>query len=365
MSDHPSRRALTERCDFAEMFGSHQLFVEPKAFRAWLAQAQLKAIALSKAEAVEAAVTAFGQRQVAPVMVGDVAVIDVCGPITYKSSWWSYYFGGASIMDLQLQFRLALADPAVRTIVFRIDSPGGVVDMMPEFADEIFAARGPKPILAIADTMVASCAYWLASQADLIYATASAQLGAIGVYCEHDDISGMLEKAGIKITLIAHGDHKVDGNPYEPLPDAVRADIQADVDELGDWFDTAVARGRGVKKAAVLETFGQGKVFRGKKAIALGMADKPGTFVQVLGKLTKGRATAAVAPMPAKGEALGKNADGPEDDDETCDQCTPDCPCELEECPPDCSTCGPDCACRASAKAAADDAAAILAALAD
>lgn len=367
------------RTDFEQMFGGGELFVEPKAFRAWLANAKVKASALAGPDAVRAAVEAFAQRSVAPVLVGDVAVIDVVGCITYKASWLSYYFGGAAIQDLQQQFRMALADPAVKTIIFRMDSPGGVVDMMPEFADEVFAARGQKPIIAVADTMICSCAYWLASQADTIYATQSAQLPAIGVFCEHDDVSGMLEKAGIKITLIAHGDSKVDGSPYSPLSDTARADMQASVDEIGGWFDAAVARGRGVDVATVLEKFGQGKVFRGKTAIKLGLADKSGTFGQVLGRLVKTRSapTMARADVAVPPVMAGKKADDVEVEVELegCPDCDDDCPCEEVECPDDCQACSKGCSCFTSkqAKAAAaaqvvladQDAAAILVALAE
>ncbi len=356
------------RSEFEQMFGAGELFVEPKAFRAWLATAKLKASGLTSADAIKSAVQAFDQRTVAPKMAGDVAVIDVCGPITYKASWLSYFFGGAAIMDLQQQFRLAMADPAVKTIAFRYDSPGGCVDMASEFADEIFAARGKgKSIIAVADTMICSCAYWLASQADTIWATTSAQLGAIGVFCEHDDISEMLAKSGIKITLVAHGENKVDGSPYEPLSDTARAGMQADVDEIGGWFDAAVARGRGVDKSVVLAKFGQGKVFRGQQAIKLGLADKAGTFGYVLGKLMKARpVTVARADVltlstvtAATGNTMsvvvaGKKADDEDVIEDGCPDCDEECPCEAP-CPPGCPECRASCACyKAAAKAKAE-----------
>lgn len=277
--------------EFAKLLDGSRWLMEPKAFRA-----MLKRAAAATPEAIQAAVVAYGQGAQGPKMFGDVAVIDACGPITYKSSWFSMYFGGSSIEDLQNKLRAALSDPAVKTIVFRWDSPGGCCEMVPEFADELFAARGPKPILAVSDTMICSAGYWIASQSDTIYATTSSRIGAIGVFTEHDDISGMLEKAGIKVTLIAHGAHKVDGNPYAPLDDAVKAEIQEDVDAVGDLFDNAVARGRDVTKKVVLDTFGQGDVFSGKEAISLGLADKQGTFSQVLARLTKGRAGSASRP---------------------------------------------------------------------
>jgi signal peptide peptidase SppA len=325
-----------------------ELVVAPKAFRSWAEGAHIKAQALT-ADAMPALLAAYDRRPLTPTVVGDVAVIDIIGPITPKSSWLSMYFGCAAVQDLQVQFQAALDDAAVKTIVFRVDSPGGDVTLIPEFADQIFAARGTKPIIAIADTLIASAAYWIASQADAIYASASAQLGSIGVFCEHDDISGMLEKAGIKVTLIAHGDHKTEGNPYESLSDEARAEYQARVDEIGDWFDTAAARGRGVKKADVLANFGQGRVFRGKRAIAAGLADKAGTFGQVVGKLTKGRVAGG-----AKAELLGADVSAGTThktgmgsrQDAGCNTCSEACACDVDECPVDCPDCDPACPCR-------------------
>lgn len=373
---------------FAKMLDGTTWAMRPKSFKKMLERAMS-----ATPEDVRAAVAAYGPGQQGPKMYGDVAVIDACGPITYKSSWFSMYFGGSSIEDMQNKLRLALADPAVKTILFRWDSPGGCCEMVPEFTDELFAARGQKPILAASDTMLASAAYWIASQSDTIYATTSSRIGAIGVFTEHDDISGMLEKAGIKITLIAHGAHKVDGNPYEALGEDVKAEIQEDVDAVGDLFDSAVARGRGVSKQMVLDTFGQGDVFSGKEAIKLGLADKVGTFSQVLARLTKTRGGAVsmaaradtVPVLLPSGEAVlnskqlaaavaaavvGKKAKA------TCEACgKSSCACTAAECPEDCPTCDPDCPCvqppddddddeaakAQAAKAAEDDAIAITA----
>ena len=335
----------------AEMFGGADLFVHQPAFRAWLAEAALKSVSLSSAEAVQAAIQAFEMREVGPTMIGDVALIHMRGPITYKSSWLSYYFGGACVEDLQAQFRVALSDPAVRTIVFRIDSPGGVVTMVPEFADELFAARGVKPIVAVADTLVASAAYWLAAQVETIYTSVSGCLGSIGVYLEHINFSQMLEQAGVKVTLIAHGDRKVDGHPSQPLSDEVKARIQARVDEVGAEFEVAVARGRGVTKKIVVETFGQGEVLRGQKAIAVGMADKRGTFTQVLARLTKAKMGAGMVLAEADPTPLAAAADKPAMHCEICGKSS--CACQEPECPADCPTCAPECPCVKEAKEAA------------
>lgn len=288
---------------FAEVLdGSHWL-IEPNAMRALLARSL--ATTGGEIERAQDAVAGFQDRLAQPTMAGDVAVISMAGPIVYKMSWFAMLFGCASIEMMRMQFRTAIADPAVKTIVFRCDTPGGVVDMVPEFADEVYAARGPKQILFVADTMIASAGYWLAAQGDAIYATRSSHLGSIGVYTQHEDISVMLDRLGVKITLIAHPDKKIEGNPFEPLAEAAKQNIQAQVDEIGLEFEAAVMRGRGVSRARVLEWTQLGVPPRGKRAIEIGLADKVGTFDGLLAKLTKGRAAGSImtkASVPVVGD---------------------------------------------------------------
>lgn len=269
---------------FADVLGGSRWLMEPKSFEAMVARAES-----ATPDAIQAAVKAYGDRPPALTMLGDVAVINMCGPITYRESFFSMYFGSATIERMQTQFRMALRDDAVKAIAFRCDSPGGTVDYVPEFADEIFAARGQKPIIACADVVICSAALWLAAQTDAIYVSTSSTVGSIGVFLEHVSVQKMLEKAGVKVTLVHYGQNKTTGNQYEDLSTEAEADLQSMVDEVGAEFDGAMARGRGVSRSVVAAQFGQGKVFRGKKAIAAGLADRAGTFGQVIGKLTKGR----------------------------------------------------------------------------
>lgn len=273
--------------ELVKVFSGTRWLMDPKALRVMLQRALT--MSAQDVSAAQRQMAAASDRLMQPTLVGDVAVITMAGPIVYRCSWLSMLFGCASIEMMQQQFRSALADPAVRMIVFRCDSPGGNVEMVPEFAEELFAARGTKPVVAVADTVLCSAAYWLASQCDTIYASRSSMLGCIGSYIEHEDISGMLEQLGVKITLIAHPAKKVDGHPYVPLSDTARANLQAYADEVGADFEAAVARGRGVPKARVVEWSELGAPVppRGKQAIALGLADKTATFDGLMAKLTK------------------------------------------------------------------------------
>lgn len=251
---------------------------------------------------------------------GDIAVIKARGPITYRRSWLSYYYGGVSIEEMQEQLLLAMQDPDIKTVAFAWDSPGGSVEMIPEFAEEISRLSGAmnsKPIVSIADTMICSAAYWLASQTQRIFAPASACIGSIGAFLLHIDISQMLEEHGVKVTVIRHGAHKIEANEFEPLSDEARAELQALIDEVGDEFDTAVARGRGVTKKVVLDKFGQGRYYRGKEAIALGLADQRATIREALAKLSKRRGSSGAAAAEAP-PAIAAKADSVEPEDGRC-----------------------------------------------
>lgn len=295
---------------FADLFGRSRWLMERSAMKRLLIAAHQ-----ATPESIGAAQERFlaSQRSVAPDMIAGVAVINVSGPITYRDSFFSYYFGGASVERMQAQFRTALADPAVTAILFRVDSPGGTVDGVPEFGTEIFKARGQKPIAAVSDTLNASAALWISSQADQLLVAPSSQTGSIGVWMAHEDDSKFLEELGIKITLIFAGTHKVDGNPFEPLPDDVKARYQGEVDEAHAEFIAAVARGRGVSVADVRKNYGQGLCYGAKEAVTLGIADRIATFEGALAlapKAARGKRAEGepIAPLATLGELAGISA---------------------------------------------------------
>ena len=133
---------------------------------------------------------------------------------------------------LQARFRQAMNDPSCKAIVFDVDSPGGSVDLVPEMASEIFEGRKRKTSVAVVNSLCCSAAYWLSSAASEIVCTNSGQAGGIGVYLIHEDDSGALEKAGVKMTVIRSGRYKAEGNPTEPLSPDARDYFQSQVDDL-------------------------------------------------------------------------------------------------------------------------------------
>jgi signal peptide peptidase SppA len=231
-----------------------------------------------------------------------VAVLPLRGSIIPRADMFSDISGGASITGFQQDFRAALADESVTSILMDVDSPGGSSELVEELATEIRDARGTKPIVAVANTWAASAAYYLAAQADELVVTPSGEVGSIGAYRMHADISSMQEKLGVDTTLISAGKYKVEGNPFEPLGDEAEAELQEKVDATYKMFVSAVAKGRGVPVKTVEADFGQGRMVMAAKAVELGMADRVATFDQTLARLEKLKPTAPMARAAALDE---------------------------------------------------------------
>ena len=177
-----------------------------------------------------------------------------------------------------------MADPDVRGIALVIDSPGGMVAGNFDLVDRIHAARAQKPIRAFAAEAAYSAAYSIASAAQQLVVARTGGIGSIGVVTSHIDMSKALDDAGYKITFIHAGKHKVDGNPYEALPDDVKARIQSRVDGLYAIFVDTVARNRNLDAAAVRAT--EALTFTATEAIDCGLADSIGSLDGALADFT-------------------------------------------------------------------------------
>ena len=233
----------------------------------------------------------FAQRPPRATVKGAVAVLGLRGVIAHRVEALDDVSApaGTSTQLFTQRFREALADDAIGKILIDVDSPGGSVEGTPELADEIFRARGRKPVVAVVNALGASAAYWIASGADEIVMTPSGQVGSIGVWTSHEDLSVFYEKKGVKTTLISAGEHKVSGNPFEPLSEEAREHLQQLVNSFYGLFVKAVARGRGVKAAEVRGGFGRGRTVGAAEALAAGMIDRVATFDETLAGLLAAR----------------------------------------------------------------------------
>lgn len=230
-------------------------------------------------------------------MVGHVAVLPILGVLQQKASWVTRYMGWTATEILERDFKAAIGDSQVKGIVLYCDSPGGTAVGNEEVARTIFQARGQKPIVAFVRGLCASACYYLAASADRIVASPSSTIGSIGTIWVHAEYSKLFQAMGVGVNVLRHGENKGIGNIYEPLTPAARAKLQKWIDDYGNQFEQAVARGRGISQAEVRSKYGQGDAFVAPEAKTRGMIDAVASWEQVLASLK-----VSPAPIPQPGQ---------------------------------------------------------------
>lgn len=237
-----------------------------------------------------------------------IGIVTVTGSLINRGAWVGASSGETSYEGIKFQVASAASDPKVRSILLDIESPGGEAVGAFEAADAIRAAAKEKPVTAVVNGMAASAAYALASAANRIVTTPTGMAGSIGVVMMHADYSRFLDAEGVTPTLIFAGAHKVDGNPFEPLSESVRADLQAEVDNFYALFVKTVSAGRkGMSPSAIRDT--EAKTFLGKEAVDRGLADSVGTFESALADISRG--LARTMSIPAKGAKMDATEGAP------------------------------------------------------
>jgi ClpP class serine protease len=211
---------------------------------------------------------------------GNVAVIPVTGPIFRYASFFTRISGATSTGTIATDLQAALDNPAVKSIVLNIDSPGGEANGINELADMIHAARDKKRIVAYVGGSGASAAYWIASAASEVVVDDTALIGSIGVVL---NVSVNKDEGGKKSYEIVSGTAPNKRPNIET--DEGRAEITKTVDALADVFVSKVARNLGVSADKVPEMGGHGGLKVGAEAVASGLAHRVGSLESVIAEL--------------------------------------------------------------------------------
>jgi signal peptide peptidase SppA len=210
-----------------------------------------------------------------------VGVINVRGPLLPYRSIFTWLLGGSAVEDITTGLMAAVNEPAIRSIVLSINSPGGQIDGINELANAIRAANAQKPVTAYVSGLGASGAYWLASAAGRIVADETAQLGSIGVLATVYDDTAAVEKHGIKRYEIVSSQSPL--KRTDPSTTEGRSQLQTMVDALAQVFVEKVAAFRGTTSGRVLADFGQGSLLPARAAVNAGMADELGSLDSLVG----------------------------------------------------------------------------------
>lgn len=291
---HEIRRVL-------RAFASQPWFIDARKAEQIVALLELRATSGVRAESYR---DEPAEREPVASQSGKVGIVRLHGPILPRAEAMKDVSQRAALMtDFSRAFRKAASDNDLSAIVLDIDSPGGQVDLVPEAVSMIRAARRQgRPIVAVANTLACSAAYWVASPADELVVTPSGEVGSIGVYVMHEDVSGYLDEIGVKMTFVSEGPRKTEANPFEPLGAAALAALQANVRAYYDMFVADVAAGRKVAESVVRgdpeideKHFGGGRAYPAALAVKLGMADRVDTLEATIERLQRGGGTSAAS----------------------------------------------------------------------
>ncbi|RPI02454.1 MAG: signal peptide peptidase SppA [Calditrichaeota bacterium] len=194
-----------------------------------------------------------------------VALVELNGVITSSRS-------------IVRQFEQYRKDQSIKAIVFRIESPGGGIAASQEIYEHVRRTRDAgKPVIASMGSVAASGGYYVALGADSIMANPGTTTGSIGVIAEFPNLTKLLDKLGIQMTVIKSGPLKDTGSPYREVTDRDRQYLQEWINSGYDQFIQVVARERNqdinhVRKLA------DGRVYSGQQAYNLALIDTLGTF---------------------------------------------------------------------------------------
>jgi signal peptide peptidase SppA len=217
---------------------------------------------------------------------GNVAIVAVRGPLVNVDSPFLAFFGVSSYPAIRRSVVAAAQDARIEQILLDIDSPGGSVAGMIDTADLIARVHSKvKPVTSFAGGTMASAATALGVSAGQVFAEKTSITGSIGVIMVHLDRTKQLADAGIKPTVFRGGKYKALLNPYEPLTDAAKAQVEEQIDGAYKVFVQHVADSRGVSYAVADKKMADGREFFGSAGVDAGLVDAISSFDAVVSVL--------------------------------------------------------------------------------
>ncbi len=174
-----------------------------------------------------------------------------------------------------IQLLHRIADSKAAAVILNIDSPGGTTEGSERLYEEVRRVAAKKPVVAVVGTMAASGAYVAALGADRIFAHGNSIVGSIGVLIEYPNISGLMDKVGVKLESIKSSPLKASPNGFEPTSDEARAAMASVVSDSFDWFKGLVRDRRGLSEEELAKV-SDGRIFTGRQGLPLKLLDEVG-----------------------------------------------------------------------------------------
>lgn len=202
---------------------------------------------------------------------GNVGILMIDGPIIPRGDSFSAMSGLVSIDTLSSEFKAFEEDEAIGRIVLLLDTPGGAISGVSNFAKLV--SNSEKETTSFVMDMAASAGYWIASSADELVSSDTGIVGSIGV------IMSMRERDSGRITFISSQSPLKQSDPKSK--EGAKS-MQTVVNDLGAVFVGVVAGNRSVSAETVLSDFGQGSIVVAGRALQAGMIDRIDTLESVL-----------------------------------------------------------------------------------
>jgi protease-4 len=192
--------------------------------------------------------------------------------------------------------REARDSPDVAAALVRIDSPGGTTEGSEEVYDELRRLAAKKPVAAVVGGMAASGAYIAALATDRIFVRGNSIVGSIGVLVEYPNVSGLMDKVGIKLESIKSSPLKAAPNGFEPTSEEARAAMASLIADSFDWFKALVKDRRGLSDDELAKV-DDGRVFTGRQGLTLKLVDAMGGEGEAIAWLEKDRGVTKNLPV--------------------------------------------------------------------
>jgi protease-4 len=216
-----------------------------------------------------------------------VLMIDIDG--TISAALETSFFSREKSVVARVFERLerAAADPSVKAVILRLDTPGGEVTASDIVYHEIlrFKERTGRPVIGLMMSVAASGGYYIASACDVIIAHPTTLTGSIGVLSIFPSVESLMAKVGVKVAVIKSDPAKDSGSPFRDMTEDEKKLFQGIIDEYYEGFLAVVAKGRkGRIPEAELRTIADGRVYTAPQALKLGLIDAVGYFEDAFAK---------------------------------------------------------------------------------
>jgi protease-4 len=215
--------------------------------------------------------THVGQRKVTGKVDDKIAVIYAQGQIMYQEGDESTI--GQGIMSEA--FKEARENDNIKAVVLRVNSPGGSALASELIWSEIELTKKTKPVIVSMGNLAASGGYYIACNADKIFAQPNTITGSIGVFGTIPNMHQLAEELGVNAEQVGTNKRSVEYSIFEPMSDEQRALIKEGIEDIYDVFTKRVADGRGMTQESV-DAIAQGRVWTGNDAAKIGLVDEIG-----------------------------------------------------------------------------------------